>query len=82
MMDLPEGQFWVFEMVSNILIEVMGTLAERERATIKQRQAKRIAAAKPKGKKFGRPTISTLENWQQVYALWKGGENTVKSQWS
>ncbi len=39
MMDLPEGQSWVFEIVNNILIEVMGTIAEQERMTIKQRQA-------------------------------------------
>jgi DNA invertase Pin-like site-specific DNA recombinase len=46
----------------------MGTIAEQERLTIKQRQAEGIAAAKAKGKKFGRPAISTPENWQQVYA--------------
>ena len=27
MMELPEGQEWVFEMVNNILIEVLGTIA-------------------------------------------------------
>ena len=27
MMDLPEGNEWVFEMVNNILIEVLGTIA-------------------------------------------------------
>ena len=42
----------------------MGTIAEQERLTIKQRQAEGIAAAKAKGKKFGRPAISTPENWQ------------------
>ena len=79
MMDLPEGQSLVFEMVNNILIEVMGTIAEQERLTIKQRQAEGIAAAKAKGKNFGRPTISTPENWQQVYASWKSGEITAKT---
>ena len=79
MMDLPEGQSWVFEMVNNILIEVMGTIAEQERATIKQRQAEGIAAAKAKGKKFGRPTIKAPENWEQVYATWKRGEITAKA---
>ena len=49
MMELPEGQEWVFEMVNNILIEVLGTIAEQERASIKQRQAEGIAAAKVKG---------------------------------
>ena len=33
MMDLPKGQEWVFEMVNNILIEVLGTIAEQERNT-------------------------------------------------
>ena len=68
MMDLPEGQSWVFEMVNNILIEVMGTIAEQKRLTIKQRQAEGIAAAKAKGKRFGRPAIITPENWREVYA--------------
>lgn len=34
MMELPDGQEWVFEMVNNILIEVLGTIAEQERETI------------------------------------------------
>ena len=79
MMDLPEGQSWIFEMVNNILIEVLGTIAEQERVTIKQRQAEGIAAAKAKGKRFGRPTIKAPENWEQVYATWKRGEITAKT---
>ena len=34
MMDLPEGQEWVFEMVNNILTEVLGTIAEQERCLL------------------------------------------------
>ena len=49
MMDLPSGQEWVFEMVNNILIEVLGTIAEQERLTIHQRQREGIDAAKAKG---------------------------------
>ena len=37
LMELPEGQEWVFEMVNNILIEVLGAIAENERRTIKLR---------------------------------------------
>ena len=48
MMDLPEGQEWVFDMVNNILIEVLGTIAEQERETIRKRQAEGIEAAKAK----------------------------------
>ena len=78
MMDLPEGQEWVFEMVNNILIEVLGTIAEQERATIRSRQAEGIAAAKEQGRKFGRPSLTFPENWKSVYASWKSGEITAK----
>ena len=78
MMDLPEGQSWVFEMVNNILIEVLGTIAEQERLTIKHRQAEGIAAAKAKGKKLGRPPMKMPENWEQVYGSWKRGEITAR----
>ncbi len=78
MMELPAGQEWVFEMVNNILIEVLGTIAEQERATIRQRQAEGIAVAKEKGKKLGRPSISFPANWNVVYSSWKSGKITAK----
>ena len=78
MMDLPEGQDWVFDMVNNILIEVIGTIAEQERITIKNRQAEGITAAKKKGKRFGRPAMTASSNWKSVYKSWKNGEITAK----
>lgn len=77
MMELPEGQEWVFDMVNNILIEVLGTIAEQERVTIRQRQAEGIAAAKKKGKHFGRPQIQYPDRWDEVYCRWKKGEITA-----
>ena len=76
MMDLPPGQKWVFEMVNNILIEVLGTIAEQERLTIHQRQREGIAAAKARGVKFGRPPIPVPENFMEVCLRWKSGELT------
>lgn len=79
MMDLPEGQEWVFEMVNNILIEVLGTIAEQERETIRKRQAEGIQAAKAKGKKLGRPALQFPTNWKPVYTAWKSGQITAKT---
>ena len=79
MMDLPEGQEWVFEMVNNILIEVLGTIAQQERETIKARQSEGIAAAKKNGKKLGRPALTYPDNWKKVYADWKDGKITAKT---
>lgn len=70
MLELPENQSWVFEMVNNILIEVMGTIAEQERYMIRKRQREGIEAARQKGKRFGRPALPLPENWQEVYGLW------------
>ena len=78
-MDLPEGQEWVFDMVNNILIEVLGTIAEQERETIRKRQAEGIEAAKANGKKLGRPALTFPANWDKVYASWKAGEITAKT---
>lgn len=79
MMDLPVGQEWIFEMVNNILIEVLGTIAEQERETIRQRQAEGIAAAKKNGKKLGRPAIQFPANWNEIYSDWKNGNITAKT---
>ena len=76
MMDLPDGQEWVFEMVNNILIEVLGTIAEQERVSIKQRQAEGIAA-KVKGVELGRPKAQKPPNWDEVIGQWKAGEITA-----
>lgn len=44
LMEFPDGQSWVLEMVNNILIEVMGTIAEQEWVKIKKRREEGIAA--------------------------------------
>lgn len=77
MVELPAGQEWVFEMINNILIEVLSSIAEQERLTIRQRQAEGIAAAKAKGKHMGRPRKEFPPNWEEVYSLWNGGKLTA-----
>lgn len=77
MIQLPEGQEWVFEMINNILIEVLSSIAEQERLTIRQRQAEGIAVAKAQGKHLGRPEKEVPANWEEVYNQWKDGEITA-----
>lgn len=58
-----DGQDWILEMVSNILIEVMASIAEEERLKNHQRQSEGIQAAKNRGVVFGRPTVRKPENY-------------------
>ena len=66
LMEVPQGQEWVFEMIHNILIEVLASIAEQEWTKTKQRREEGIAAmpivdgkrvSSKTGKGFGRPEI-------------------------
>lgn len=61
-----DGQEWVLEMVNNILIEVMGSMAEEERLKIRRRQREGIDLALSRGVSFGRPRTEKPENWDAV----------------
>ena len=92
-LDIPttlidfKDQTWVLEMVNNILIEVLGAVAEQERKKTKQRQAEGIAAmpvvdgkkvSLKTGNGFGRPKTEidpvAFEKFAQKQ---KDGEMTV-----
>lgn len=89
MADIPQGQEWALDMINNILIEVLTTIAENERKTIKQRQAEGLAVMPvgADGKKIsiktgnaiGRPTAKYPSNWLEVYPKWQNKEITAKT---
>lgn len=73
MAEMPEGQEWVMEMVNSILIEVLSSIAQQERETIRKRQREGIDAAKIAGKHLGRPKAKFPNDWDEVYADYKAG---------
>lgn len=64
----PQGRF---------VLTLFGALAELERENIIQRQSEGIAAARLKGKKFGRPRLETPKDWENIFSLWKNGDITA-----
>lgn len=65
---------WVMEMINNILIEVLSTIAEEERNKIRQRQREGIAIAKKEGKYKGRKAITKEDlpkNFSKLYKQWE-----------
>lgn len=78
MIDLADEQSWVIDMVNNILIEVLSSIAEQEYYTIHQRQSEGIAAAKAKGKHLGRPRLIKPDNWDSVISEYKENRITAK----
>lgn len=77
MMDIQVGQEWIMDMINNLLIEVLSTIAEQERNNIRQRQDEGIAIAKEKGKYKGRKKIEVDDTFKKVYDQWKSGEITA-----
>ena len=74
MVEIGEGQEWIRDMINNILIEVLASIAEEERRTIRQRQKEGIDAAIAKGVKFGRRDKGFPEGWELYYPRYKAGE--------
>ena len=72
--DFPPEQQWVQEMVTAILIEVLGSIAENERMKIRVRQREGIEAAKRRNVRFGRPPAPLPENWREIFAAVRRGE--------
>ena len=86
LMVFPEGQSWVLEMVNNVLIEVMGSIAEQERNKILKRQEEGIAAMPVvDGKKYstkkecfyGRKPITLGDDFEKFLKKQKDGLMTV-----
>ncbi|MBK5240239.1 recombinase family protein [Clostridium sp.] len=82
MMELQEGQGWLMDMINNLLLEVLSTMAEQERNNIRSRQAEGIAIMKAKnnGHGVGRPKAEYPKDFEQIHKQWKSKEITaVKS---
>ena len=86
LMVFPEGQSWVLEMVNNVLIEVMGSIAEQEREKILKRQEEGIAAmpvvdgkkySTKKGCTYGRKAIPLGDDFEKFLKKQKDGLMTV-----
>ena len=76
LMDI-DGSDWILEMVTNILIEVLSTIAEEERTRNLTRQREGIDAAKAKGTEFGRPKLRKPENYDAVMKKVSSGQITA-----
>ncbi len=78
MLDLPNEQLWVMDMVNNILIEVLSSIAEQEYHNIHSRQKAGIESAKTRGIHLGRPPLKKPENWDVVISKYKSSNISAK----
>ena len=81
------GQEWIADMINNMLIEVLTTIAEQEVKKIDRRRAEGIAAmpiingkkvSTKTGRTYGRPQVATDDEFKKYLEKQKRGEISVK----
>lgn len=92
-LDIPttlidyQGQDWLLEMVNNIMVEVLASLAENERNKIRERQREGIdcmpivngkRTSSKTNRPIGRPTLNVSNSdFQKIFQKQKDGQITV-----
>ena len=80
------GQDWIADMVNNILIEVLGAMAQQEREKTEKRRDEGIAAmpivngkrvSTKTGNAYGRPSIEIDDSFEKFLKKQKDGELSV-----
>ena len=64
----------ILKAIQQAVLVILTAFAEKERSDIRVRQAEGIEAAKRKGIKFGRPSKTLPEEWDELYLKWKNGQ--------
>lgn len=61
-------------LIADIVLQLLSYVAQKERESIRQRQAEGIAAARERGVAFGRPQKEVPEQFPQIYEDWARGQ--------
>lgn len=65
------------KFISDLVLQILSYVAEKERKQIKKNQKDGIEVARKAGKQIGRPKLQYPENWKQIYADWQEGKKTT-----
>ena len=74
LLDTRKNKDLLGTFISDLVLQILGYVAEQERTFIKQRQKEGILVAKNNGVKFGRPKIEKPLNFDDVVLKWKNKE--------
>ena len=71
LLDTRQHKNLLGTFVSDMVLQILGFVAESERENIRQRQTEGIAAAKARGVKFGRPKKFIADNYIEIHKLYR-----------
>ena len=67
------------KFIADLVLQILSYVSEKERLSIKERQAQGIAIALEQGKPYGRPRTAVPDNFAEVSEKWVRGEITAVS---
>lgn len=79
LLDTRQYKDLLGDFISNLILQVLGYVAQQETEFRKQRQLEGIAIAKAEGKHLGRPKAEYPSNFKVEYDKWKQGSQTAKA---
>ena len=79
MLDTRQYKDLLGNFISDLILSVLGYVAEQETEFRKQRQLEGISIAKAQGKHLGRPKAEYPSNFKVEYDKWKQGSQTAKA---
>ena len=65
--------------ISDLVLQILAYVAEKEREMILQRQREGIASAKMRGVKFGQPKKIKPQNYDLVFGEWQAGRISARA---
>lgn len=78
LLDTRRGKDLLGTFISDLILQLLSFVAENERASIRQRQAEGIAAAKARGVHFGNKPHKLPENFDAQRSAWRSGQITLR----
>lgn len=73
LLDTRESRDLTGVLISDIVLQLLSYVAQKERESIRQRQAEGIAAAKARGVHCGRKRLETPEGFEDMAEQWEYG---------
>lgn len=78
LLDTRQGRDLTGTLISDLVLQILSYVAQKEREFIRQRQAEGIAVAQAKGVLFGRPPKEKPAEYKALLIRWKSNEISAR----
>ena len=78
LLDTRKSRDLTGTLISDMVLQILSYVSQKERELLKRRQAEGVAAAKARGVKFGRTAMERPANYAQVLKQYQNGNISIR----